>query len=211
MAFHYDPLSAQRSPPLHQPYQGGLRYPDDPPHEMNDYAYQTGPRAPASPLADDDKHTSRVSTSAVSNGGVAVLPRWKQHFWYFAFWVFTVGWILAVVFYSFLSSSSKRPITIFQRPEHTILVLNVGSSISVFLLTELLYGAANFLRWTMAARRNGVSTATFLSLGRSTGIWGVLGLLFANQGFGHRKWALQRYHPSFCLANLVFSSLYRKS
>ena len=78
-------------------------------------------------------------------------------------------------------------------PENTIFAINIGSALSVFLLGELLIGACDNLRWFLAASPTGIGMASFLALGRSTGLAGVFNLMFSNQRVGHRKWRGQRY------------------
>ncbi len=93
---------------------------------------------------------------------------------------------------SFMSSSAHS-VTIFAKTETTIFLLNIDSTISVFLITELLSGACESLRWTLASGSSGIGMATFLVLGKATGSFGVLRLLFSNQNVGHRKWCGQRF------------------
>lgn len=120
-----------------------------------------------------------------------VRPKWKK---------FLVSWILlaastlffaATITLSFLSSS-VNPHTIFSEPGTTITVLNVGSTISVFLVGELLLAASDNLRWTLAARTKGVGLATFLGLGNATGLLKVAALFFSNLNSRDRMWCAQR-------------------
>jgi hypothetical protein len=106
----------------------------------------------------------------------------------------TFAFVLATLLYTFFSSSSKHPITIFTHPEHTILILIIGSTISTALLGKLFLDSSELLRWSLASRPEGVGLATFLALSSTTGTSGVLGLAFSSQnGVGHQKWCAQRY------------------
>jgi hypothetical protein len=123
--------------------------------------------------------------------GVILAPKWRQYFTYIAMFVATIMIVSATICLAFLSSSGHF-VRIFAEPENTIFILNLGSAISVFFIGELLTGASNNLRWVLAANPSGVGIATFLALGRATGLLGVLNLLFSNQNVGHRRWCGQR-------------------
>lgn len=123
--------------------------------------------------------------------GVVLAPKWRQYFTYLAMFIVTIMVVSATICMAFLSSPPHF-VKIFTRPEHTIFILNLGSTISVFLISELLVCASNNLRWVLAANPSGVGIATFLALGRATGLLGVLNLLFSNQNVGHRRWCGQR-------------------
>jgi hypothetical protein len=124
--------------------------------------------------------------------GVMLQPKWRQLLPSWLIFIAAVIVITATVCLAFLSSSSQ-PILIFDSPETTILFLNVGSVLSVFLLSELLEGTCEYLRWVFAARPSGVGIAAFLALGRATGGLGIIQLLFSKQSCNHRRWCIQRY------------------
>jgi len=114
---------------------------------------------------------------------------------------FLVSWILlaastllvtATISLSFISSS-VHPYIIFFEPATTITVLNIGSTMSVFLLGELGLAASDNLRWTLAARPKGVGLATFLGLGNATGLFRVAKLFFAKLNSRDRMWCGQRF------------------
>ena len=106
----------------------------------------------------------------------------------------TFAFVVATLLYTYLSSSPKHPITIFTFPEHTILILIIGSTISTALLGKLFLDCSELLRWSLASRPEGVGLATFLALGSTTGATGALELAFSSQeGVGHRKWCALRY------------------
>lgn len=163
-------------------------------------------------LTDDEIEYRSLSPSNVNTGSIQVdepnnetstdkpplndvLPvhsKWKQFLPSIILFIATVLVVSATITLSFLSSSA-HPWTIFKTPETTIAALNIGSTISVFLIGELLAGSCDNLRWTLSMRPKGVGMASFLVLGRATGLYGVISLLFSNQRVGHRKWCVQRY------------------
>ena len=96
------------------------------------------------------------------------------------------------IFFAYNSSLAK-PISrklIPAKPERAVLVLNLASQITIFCLAELTTSVLEGLRWALACTPLGVSAHTFLALGRSTNVVGVLFLLF---GKGHKFWGSQRY------------------
>lgn len=123
--------------------------------------------------------------------GVTLKSRWRQYIVQ-ALLFFTASVVVGMtIAFAFLSSSAK-PITIFSKPERTILVLNLSSTLSVFLLGEMFTISCNNVRWILAARESGFGMASFLALGNSTGLLGVFSLLHSSQDVGHRIWCLQR-------------------
>jgi hypothetical protein len=177
----YDPIELYQlqNPPLQTPYP--YRGPN------NDNASDR-----YSPLSRKALLSPRVSEYGPMKG-IPLEPRWRQLIYFTLLFLITALWVTATVVYTFMSSSSKRPYTIFVSPEHTILALNIGSQISVFLLSEVVAEASDRLRWTLAARPEGVGLATFFGLGRATSLMGVVMLVFSRQRVGHVKWCLQRY------------------
>lgn len=96
------------------------------------------------------------------------------------------------IFFAYNSSLAK-PISrklIPAEPERAVLVLNLASQITIFCLAELTTSVLEGLRWALACTPPGVSAHTFLALGRSTNVVGVLFLLF---GKGNKFWGSQRY------------------
>ena len=103
------------------------------------------------------------------------------------------------VFFAY-NSSLPEPISrklIFAKPERSILVLNLASQITIFCLAELTSSVMEVLRWALACTVPGVSAHTFLALGRSTNVVGVLFILFGRgaqaNADSHRLWGSQRY------------------
>lgn len=107
-----------------------------------------------------------------------------------------------------VNSSLEKPLIsklIFEKPERSILVLNIASQISIFCLYEFTLSVFDAARWAFASSASGISAYTFLVLSRATNIVGVLYLMWGKgpepkqiQRDGHRVWAFQRY----CLAVL---------
>ena len=106
------------------------------------------------------------------------------------------------IFFAY-NSSLPEPISrklIFTKPERGILVLNLASQMTIFCLAELTSSVLEVLRWALACTVPGISAHTFLALGRSTNIAGVLLILFgrggktrAMQRDSRRLWGSQRY------------------
>jgi hypothetical protein len=105
------------------------------------------------------------------------------------------------IFFAY-NSSLELPVApdlIFERPERTILVLNVASQITIFLLAELISATLEAARWAFACSASGASAYTFLALSRATNLVGVLCLLGGHgpqpkkfERDGHRLWGSQR-------------------
>jgi len=113
-------------------------------------------------------------------------------FWTLLLVILTAMTMSFTIFFAYNSSLAK-PISrklILAKPERSILVLNLASQITIFCLAELTTSVLEALRWALACTPSGVSAHTFLALGRSTNILGVLFLLFAR---GHKFWGSQRY------------------
>lgn len=126
------------------------------------------------------------------NEGIRLQPKWRQYGTSGVVFIISCIWILSVISFAFMSSSSN-PVIIFPKPQTTINIINFGTSVSVFLLGELWSGAFDSLRWTLASRNSGFSMASFLGLSRATSNFGVWKLLFHDFQVGHRKWCAQRY------------------
>lgn len=138
--------------------------------------------------------TGTPSVSHRDSEGPVARPKWKQFMLPTLLFGAAIVVVSATIWVSFRSSAA-HPMTLFNKPQNTILALSIGSTISVFLIGELLAGTYDILRWTLAARSSGIGLASFLALGRATGSYGVLRLLFSNQEVGHRKWCTQRLYP----------------
>jgi hypothetical protein len=113
--------------------------------------------------------------------------------------------IFFTVFFAF-NCSLDRPLSqkfTFQKPERSILVLNILSQLSMFLLAELTIGVFDMIRWAQASSESGLPALTFIILSSATSITGVLYLLLASvpgisklsdaANKGLRVWGSQRY------------------
>ena len=91
----------------------------------------------------------------------------------------TAGCMAFTVFFAY-NSSLEHPISsklIFNRPEKSILVLNIASQITIFCLAELTTCVLDAVRWAFACSVTGASAYTFLALSRATNVIGVVCLL----------------------------------
>lgn len=103
------------------------------------------------------------------------------------------------VFFAY-NSSLEHPLStklIFDRPEKSILVLNIASQLTIFGLAELTSCVLEAIRWAFACSAAGASAYTFLALSRATNAVGVLCLVLGNDNQnggkdGHRLWGGQR-------------------
>jgi hypothetical protein len=129
----------------------------------------------------------------------------QQQFFTLLLVILTALTMSFTVFFAY-NSSLPEPISrnlIFAKPERSILVLNLASQITIFCLAELTSSVLEVLRWALACTVHGVSAHTFLALGRSTNVVGVLFILFGRGAKGkasvqrdsHRLWGSQRYIP----------------
>ena len=129
----------------------------------------------------------------------------QQQFFTLLLVILTALTMSFTVFFAY-NSSLPEPISrnlIFAKPERSILVLNLASQITIFCLAELTSSVLEVLRWALACTVHGISAHTFLALGRSTNVVGVLFILFGRGAKGkasvqrdsHRLWGSQRYIP----------------
>ena len=131
--------------------------------------------------------------------GVPLQPRWKQFTGILLLSLASVTWLVATICFAFLSASSP-PLISFASPGLNIFLIQVGTTISVFLLGEIVSETFDIFRWHRAADPQvGLGMATFFALGRATSLSGVIRLLCSNLKAGHRIWCLQRYPiPRLC-------------
>jgi hypothetical protein len=138
-------------------------------------------------------------------------PIWQQRFTVFLA-VLTGLCMIFTIFFAY-NISLEQPLStklIFEKPERSILVLNVASQITIFCLAELTSAVLEATRWAFACTNSGTSAYTFLALSRATSIVGVLSLLFSNgakpktfQKDGHRLWGGQRYFLAFAALIII--------
>ena len=105
------------------------------------------------------------------------------------------------IFFAYNSSVEQPYWSLFvtQRPERSILILNIASQVTVFCLAELTISVLEAIRWAFASSVSGISGLTFIALSRATNIVGTM-YLWAGLGptpgrirrDGHKIWAGQR-------------------
>ena len=172
-----------------------------------------GSEATSLPRLRPDPHEPKGMSSEKSNEqtsieldpvcpGYILQPRWKQYMGTYLLFLATFVCVVGTICYLFISSSS-HPL-VLSKPATTIFILNLATTVSVFLMSEMINQVFESLRWNLVARRTGAGIATFLSLGGGTSLLGVVRLMLSNQKVGHRKWCGQRYYCStYCQLNLV--------
>jgi hypothetical protein len=83
--------------------------------------------------------------------------------------------------------------------EWTMGILNTMTTVSAFLLGELVQAVFERVRWILASRQQGVQMGDFLGMSRATSIAGVLALSWGTTKVSYvkkskmRKWIVQRY------------------
>ena len=115
----------------------------------------------------------------------------------------TIAVMVFTVFFAYNSALEQpySPLFISNRPERSILILNIASQVTIFFLAELTSLALDATRWALACSTSGVSALTFVALSRATNMIGTLYLLIgqsqttagAFQRHSHRLWGLQKY------------------
>lgn len=101
-------------------------------------------------------------------------------------------------------------------PKRTIAILSTMSTVSAFLLGELIQAIFERLRWVLASRPDGVLLTDFLGMSPATGILGVLATLLwsknkfdSNPSQGKETGKLrivQRYFIAIQLIHIELSS-----
>jgi hypothetical protein len=110
---------------------------------------------------------------------------------------------IVMTFTVFLAINSTLEHPVSQRlvattPERSILVLNIASQITIFLLAETTHWVFEAVRWAMASSASGIAAYTFLLLSRATSVAGVIYMMFGRpaksgiQKDGFRLWGGQR-------------------
>ena len=119
----------------------------------------------------------------------------------------TVICMTVTIFFAYNCSQEhpRLPGLVAKTPQRTIVILNVLSQLTLFVLAELTTLTMEATRWALACRRSGTSALTFAALSQATSLMGVLYLAFGNSGgtrgpydrkiksSEHRIWSAQRY------------------
>src|SRR2546423_757004 len=155
-----------------------------------------------------DKDPPSPTTSTfkyhLDHAGVKLESAFRQYFLTWVLALFTLGWMIFTIYFAYNCSISNplTPSLIFSKPERTILLLNILSQFTIFLLAELTLSVFEALRWAFASSPHGINVFSFVGLSRATSLLGILSLLIRNRirgpgepilsKDGHRLWGLQR-------------------
>lgn len=113
-------------------------------------------------------------------------------------------------YYAFNATLTRPQLDIISSvPSRTIGVLNALSTVSAFLLGELIQAVFERMRWVLASRPTGVALTEFLGISRATSMAGVLALLYwvkpegasgisSALSYNRKLWILQRYLSHRC-------------
>lgn len=116
-------------------------------------------------------------------------------------------------YYAFNATLTRPQFDIISSvPTRTIGVLNALSTVSAFLLGELIQTVFERMRWVLASRPTGVSLTEFLGMSRATSMAGVLALICwvkpegtsgisAVLSYNRKLWIIQRYLSLQCFIN----------
>jgi hypothetical protein len=160
----------------------------------------THDKAPPSPASSTFKYH-------LDHAGVKLESTFRQYFLTWVLALFTLGWIIFTIYFAYNCSISNplTPSLIFSKPERTILLMNILSQFTIFLLAELTLSVFEALRWAFASSPHGINAFSFVGLSRATSLLGILSLLIRNRirepgepilsKDGHRLWGLQRQSP----------------
>ena len=124
-------------------------------------------RLSLSPTTAEGNPRAPVDREDQSQEGYVLVPTWRNNLPYFGLWFFTLIWLVLTTCWAFLTSSTQ-PLAFFAKPEMTIFFLNLGTASGTLLLRELVVGAFEQLRWSLASKPSGVAFAIFLGFGRAT-------------------------------------------
>ncbi len=104
--------------------------------------------------------------------------------------------MISTVFFVYNSSIDEPYVAslVAERPDRTILVLNILSQIMLHCLAELMTLMMDTTRWAVASRKSGSLALTFLVLSHATGVLGACLLSFGNhRNKGVWMWGRHRY------------------
>jgi len=91
----------------------------------------------------------------------------------------TIFWCLLTALFAWNASRDEPNLSFgFANPTWTLAFLSAFSTISMFLVGELVQVTFERVRWTLASRPRGVLLTNFLGMSRATSLVGVFGLLF---------------------------------
>ena len=105
------------------------------------------------------------------------------------------AFVLCFTLFFAYNSSLDNPLLarlVFDKPQRSILLLNIASQWSMFCLGSLTSNIFNTIRWTFAFSALGTPAHTFIGLSSATNILGVLCLLFDKK---RGQWNFQKDGP----------------
>ena len=115
------------------------------------------------------------------------------------------------------NATLKKPnqLIIPRDPNQTVGILNAMSTISIFLLGELVQAVFERTRWILASRTKGIALTEFLGMSRATSTTGVFSLFFWNKskpssgnigssGGNSKVWIFQRYYLPFKIKKTAY-------
>ena len=88
---------------------------------------------------DPPSHTTSTFKYHVNHAGVKLEPTFRQYFLTWVLALFTLGWMIFTIYFAYNCSINNplAPSLIFWKPERPILLLNILSQFTIFLLAEL--------------------------------------------------------------------------
>jgi hypothetical protein len=181
---------------INTPDRSSTSFPNsDAPTEMRLLPGTTGEDTPH--MFDPAVRSSRVPRfqeyHVPSSDGTTIPPKREQYrsqiFLAFASFLLSVF----AFYYAYEALINPQPLLgkLIFSPSTTVFVINVLSQSVAFLIARVFASAFEALRWSLAARRRGVTLPTFLSLSSGTSLYGIFMLLLANGQ--HRIWCAQRF------------------
>lgn len=142
------------------------------------------------PIKSVEQRSTLIPAASNSVSAIPLESRWTRYSPTLLSLIVSLAWVSATIWLSFATGYAKP---IIPSPSTTIIVLNVFSTGSTFLLGQAVGQTFEHLRWTLASNRKGIGLATFLGLGSSSSSIGVLdSMLWKPSTAHHRSWCAQR-------------------
>ena len=147
---------------------------------------------------------SRTSTPPPRVGSFSDdgIPLHRSQFDLNSWGLFLLTFLACIITFTFAYNSTRtNPDTkLIFAATRMVLILNVLSTASAFLISELVQTVFERTRWILASRAKGIMLTEFLGMSRATSILGILALLWWNPSnqnprvsrIGGRQWILQR-------------------
>jgi hypothetical protein len=154
----------------------------------------TPPFSPMSPSTKLPYTATSVSLDGGVYRGTPIPSRHKQYYPTFLMLVASIALSTFVIYYGYETLINPHPSLgklLLSAPYNTVLLINILSQATGFLMRQLYATLLEAVRWKFAAGTDGVQMTTFLGLGAATSLHGVLSLFYEKGR--HRFWCLQRY------------------